>query len=324
MIYGADVLADSISPAGVRVVTIKGTYPRFMHPEVLRHRVQSHSVMSSRAVPTEIYLEMVRKDMFVPEAFHARVKGMGYGEALDTLLQKQAETIWRMAGMSAAMFAEQIMEVGIDKSRANRLLEPFLPVVDIITATEWSNFLALRQPDCGTVPNQDFPAQPEFQIWARMMREAMEQSKPVELDYGQWHLPKMQEDMDSSEEVMAEASAGRLAKVSFATHEVYELPEKGVARQRKLIGDAHWSPSEHPCRPMELEDLDDSSVLLPKLMIPGDQAGLVGSWMEEGGPDKPQLDKIWCGNLRGWVQLRKTYPLEHDRGAWLEHHERLL
>lgn len=315
MKYGAEILADSISPTGVRMTSVQGTYPRFIHAEVLRHRVQSHSVMSSRAVPTEKLIELVRNDMFIPETFHARVKGMGYGDELGSRLQNTARQIWTHAGMTMADAAEELMEVGIDKSRANRLLEPFLPVVDIITATEWSNFLALRQPaNNDPVPQQDFPAQPEFQIFARMVREAMEASKPLELKHDEWHLPLTPDFTLESDEAWwnewARISAGRCAKVSFMKLD-FEAPEIGLERQERLVDDAHWSPSEHVARPLKVGDINDVA-LAEKILVPA-------SMMIDAIGGRGYIDptKMWCGNLRGFVQLRKLYPLEHDRGLWL-------
>src|SRR3954453_12773250 len=82
--YYVRVLADSLSPDDVRLTTIEARYPRFIHAEVLRHRVDSHSVESSRARPLEdrtkpdspIHkgtLSLVREEPFVPETFNKRV-----------------------------------------------------------------------------------------------------------------------------------------------------------------------------------------------------------------------------------------------------------
>jgi thymidylate synthase ThyX len=183
--YDVKVLADSISPDGVRLTTLQCRYPRFIHSEMLRHRVFSHSVASSRAIPTEKQIERVRENPFVPETFNKRVKGMGVGEALDPEAQQDARDAWLWAADHAAMIAEKLNAIGIDKSRANRLLEPFIWVDDIITATEWDNFFALR----------DHPAaQPEFQILAQIMRAALKTSEPRHVGYDSWHLPYVKDE----------------------------------------------------------------------------------------------------------------------------------
>ena len=39
MPFSARVLLDSVSPAGVRLTTMEARYPRFIHAELLTHRV---------------------------------------------------------------------------------------------------------------------------------------------------------------------------------------------------------------------------------------------------------------------------------------------
>ena len=68
--------------------------------------------------------------------------------------------------------ADMLNEKGLDKSRANRLLEPFMWHTVIITATEWENFIALRCPD-GDQPDIAFPAQLEMQQFAICIRNAL-------------------------------------------------------------------------------------------------------------------------------------------------------
>ena len=50
--YSVRVLLDSVSPGGVRLVTMEARYPRFIHSEILTHRMFSRNAASSRALPT--------------------------------------------------------------------------------------------------------------------------------------------------------------------------------------------------------------------------------------------------------------------------------
>lgn len=282
MSYDVQILADSVSPDGVRLTTMKATYPRFIHSELMTHRVFSRNAASSRAIPTEKNIARVRENPFVPETFNARVKGMGVGEALED--QDSARTHWLGAAHAATVAAEALNALDVDKSRANRLLEPFLWMTTIISATEWANFFALR----------DHPAaQPEFQITARLMREAIEASDPEMFDYGMWHMPLIQsceiidtdgiaspEDMTAVDwEKWKMISAGRCARVSYDTHENFEPIEKSIERAKILMGNGHFSPFEHVARPA-------------------------------GGSEPHPPEQNFFGNFRGWVQMRTEIPFE--------------
>jgi hypothetical protein len=314
--YGAIILADSVSPDGVRLTTVQAAYPRFIHSEMLRHRVFAHSVASSRAIPTERQIAKVIERAFVPETFGKRVKGMGYGEGLAEEELEMAKDIWLEAAGSAARLAQALNELGIDKSRANRLLEPFIVIDDIITGTEWENFFALRQPrNSDPVPQSTFPAQPEFQIVARMMRDEMLTSVPRTLAFGEWHMPYTDDlpGLPPSAEIdwdfWGHVSAGRCAKVSFDTHEIYEAPELGSERAKKLKTDGHMSPFEHVARPISDQDMDPEwgDPIQNKLMIPLASAKRA----VHGGL---RAGDVWCGHLRGWVPLRKQIPNEDNFG----------
>jgi hypothetical protein len=319
MTYHAEILADSISPDGVRLVTFLTRYPRMIHAEMLRHRMFAHSVASSRAIPTEKLIEQVLTDPFVPE-FNRRVKGMGVGQPLDRVTQKVAQQRWRYAAEDSARNAQLLLDMVVDKSRVNRLLEPYMWVTDIITATEWKNFFALRQPsNDDPVPQIDFPSQPEFQIIARMMRDAMRASTPREMRT--WHLPlvKDQELIDDlgyvsgvsfglsgkeREEVIlrwAKISAARIARVSYQMQDQYEPVEKSLERFDQLAKDGHWSPLEHVARPMSSSDYQ---YLAEHLF---DTSSAIG--------------RSFCGHLRGWVCLRKEPPyneFEYNRALMIE------
>jgi len=53
MSINVEVVADSISPEGVRLTTVQVDIPRFILAQLNTHRVFSSNAQSSRAVPTE-------------------------------------------------------------------------------------------------------------------------------------------------------------------------------------------------------------------------------------------------------------------------------
>ncbi len=309
--YEARVLADSISPDGVRIVTILATFPRFLLAEWNTHRVFGRNSASSRAIPPEKIIERVLTNPFVPD-FNRRVRGMGVGEALNEDDAKRAREAWIVASYKAMDAARVLIDLDVDKSRINRLLEPWMWHTCITTSTEWGNFFGLRQPSGdGPVPDQTFPAQPEFQIIARMVRDAMDASDPQELQAGQWHLPLVSVDELSDlcvnpEKAMewALVSSSRCARVSYGTQEQDESHEASLARAKTLISSGHWSALEHAARPIQLSDLDDP--VADKIFAP-----------MHIDKDRPVSTEFFCGHLRGWVCLRKLYENEHDRSLMI-------
>lgn len=272
MSYSTNILADSVNPLGDRLTTLEVTLPRFLLAEFNTHRMLSRNSASSRAIPTEQQIERVLEDPFVP-TFNARVKGMGIGEALANSAQIAARKDWLDARDAAVKAARSLLH--IDKSRANRLLEPFAWQTIIVSATDWANFFALRDHDA---------AQPEFRRAAVGMRRAMEASTPQELGFGQWHLPLV---FDRDREklgaqagrLLAEVSAGRCARVSYVKHSEDETAQKSANRWALLCSAGHWSPGEHPARVVN-------------------------------EPEHYRRPSIYYGNFRGFVQLRKHYPNE--------------
>jgi hypothetical protein len=281
--YAAEILADSISPDGVRLTSMWVTFPRFILAEVNTHRMLSRNSNSSRAIPPEMQIQKVRENPFVPEIFNKRIKGMGVGESLNDSDAVLAHGVWLDAAAAACMAAEDLCELDCDKSRINRLLEPFLWHSAVISATEWDNFFALR----------DHPAaQPEFRILAKLMRKAMDESEPLVINYGEWHLPGTPDfpmnEVSPDWEMWKRVSAGRLARMTSYNLMSEDPVENALERAEKLIQSFHMSPTEHQATP-----------------IPGRDVGLLGETTVLGQP-------YFIGNFRGWKQFRKEIPNEHN------------
>lgn len=245
----AKIIEDSVTPNGCRLTTLELQYPRFIHGEVLTHRVFTRNAMSSRAIPVAKMIEQVRSNPARPLKFLLNKPGMQATEAGDDLWQVSCEALWQEAAESAAAFAERMVGFNVHKQFANRLLEPFQWMKTIVTATEWDNFFALRcHPD----------AQPEFQALACRMRDAM-WSSPVHprayLGEGQaaWHLPYVSDEERYTHpvEILLKLSTARCARVSYLTHDG-ENPDvdKDVALYERLVGaePRHSSPAEHQAR----------------------------------------------------------------------------
>lgn len=327
MSYAQAILADSITRYGVRVTTHLVTFPRFILAETNTPRVFARNSASSRAKPTEQLIKQVREDPFVPVKFNNRVKGMGIGVELED--QESARSVWRNAAEAAAHHAEMLVEFNVDKSRANRILEPFLWHTAIFTSTEWANFFGLRCPSDGP-PDPDFPAQIEFQTIACMMRDAMRENEPMLLEEDEWHTPlgnfrDLMEvdfhqygasDIEVATDRVLRCCARRIARVSYDRHLDTEPYVVSVDKAGELVTSGHFSPTEHICRPLMESDVswDENRLRIPLSSVP-DLYDSNGAWFP-GGVD---LGDLWCGNLRGWWQYRKNFENEFDitqNGEW--------
>lgn len=285
-LYEAAVLADSISPDGVRLTTLVVNMPRFILAEFNTHRVFSRNSASSRAIPVKKRIKLIEDDPFVPIAFGKNQPGMQSSEDLDEMRGRVARLVWLLGSKNAVAIAQELSDLEVHKQFANRVLEPYSPHTVIVTATEWANFYALR-----IHPH----AQPEINRCAESMLAAMEDSQPRYLGYGQWHLPLVDEegaDADLTLEEQIKVCTGRCARVSYLTHGGDRDPSKDVGLHDTLLSHGHMSPPEHPARPMSREDIE--KVLL--------------SYSGVTGVDRGDLDPTehFSGNFRGWVQYRKT------------------
>jgi thymidylate synthase ThyX len=272
------VIEDSISEAGARLTTLQLTYPRFVHSEFMTHRVFSRNASSSRAIPVAKMIEQVRNNPAMPIHWGKNQPGMQAREELTGSDLERAQNAWRYAAEKAAQIAEDMMEVGLHKQVANRILEPFQFIHVVVTATEWDNFDLLRD-------HKD--ADPNIGELAYLMRQARSESHPKLLYPGEWHLPYVthEERMEYPAETLVKLSAARCARASYNKHDG-TTPD--VESDTELFGQLvirpytdkrgnvlgyndpiHASPIEHQATPLR-------------------------------DPER------WSGNFRGWFQHRKA------------------
>ena len=225
------------------LVTVEANYPRFIHSELMTHRVFSRNAASSRAIPVAKLIAQVRENPAMPVHWGANQKGMQ--AELEVLDVEAAKAAWVIAANAAADQAELLNALGLHKQVVNRVLEPFVWMRTIITSTEWDNWFTLRN---------HADAQPEIQALAACMLEAIEASTPEVLDFGQWHLPYLEahEAGDKFDSDLCKISAARCARVSYLTHEgrVPSLEDDMALFERLVVSKPlHSSPLEHCATP---------------------------------------------------------------------------
>ena len=235
----ATVIADSIhADTGDRITTyILPRFPKVLLQELNTHRQYSSNAASSRAITITTFIERVKRDPYIP-AFTKAQKGMSGIEDNDEQFQSDCELEWQVAMDEAIERARAFHQLGAHKQNANRLLEPFVRVPVIVTATRWDNFFKLR---C------DAAAHPDFREVAIAMRDAMARSEPRPLTPGLWHIPMFDESMAEltlcNQRLVATA---RCARVSYANHDgsVSSLDNDSRLHDR-LLSSGHLSPFEH-------------------------------------------------------------------------------
>lgn len=241
MATSANIVADSIGPSGVRIVTMELIYPRFIHAEFMTHRVFSRNASSSRAIPVKRMLAQVWSNPAMPIHWGANQAGMQADEELQPFRKAAARFLWKAAGRAMCVPVWLMSKIGLHKQVANRLLEPWQHIHVVVTATEWENFFALR---CHNM------AQPEIKALADAMKTAQAWSRPVDLKVGEWHLPYVNavERSRLSTDDAIKVSAARCCRVSYLNHGgLVSTDTEDFRLYDRLMGaePPHMSPIEH-------------------------------------------------------------------------------
>lgn len=239
----AKVIADSIWDEN-RITTLQLKMPRFILSQFNKHRMFSSNAASSRAIPTAKLLEQVRNDPVIPVQWGKNQAGMVADGVLGVEASDECEAAWLAARDEAVLYAETLLDSGLHKQIANRLLEPFMWAEVVVTATEWDNFFKLRLAH---------DSQPEMQALAQVMKAAIDSSTPEKSPY---HLPYIDKEFltgagDAFEfyEQYKMISAARCARVSYLNHDQSQPNlERDLALAYKLKEATHLTPFEHQAR----------------------------------------------------------------------------
>lgn len=319
----AKIVADSINTNGNRITTYELEYHRYIHGEVMTHRLFSRNAMSSRAVPVAKMIKQVETSPATPIHWGANQSGMQADEECsnevcipyDGIVEKHSrDDAWNHAKDGMINVAEAMLEAGYHKQIVNRLLEPFQMMKIVLTATEFENFFWLR---C------DKDAQPEIQELARLMFECREESKPELLKAGEWHTPYVAHlDRPDGEEGVTYAvfdegfekyisvkeaiaiSSSCCAQVSYRG--IDNSYDKAMTVYERLgVGGnkIHASPFEHVGSPMVYTNTFDHTkayINKPAKEITQDDT----EW-EKGVTHCDRHMDLWSGNFKGWIQNRQ-------------------
>ena len=134
MSNSAKIVADSVSPDGVRLVTFIVTFARMVLAEFNTHRVFSRNSASSRAIPVKKMIKMVMENPYVPETWGKNQKGMQAGEDMTEEEAAIEVKAWLEERDYAVQRARERMERGVHKQIANRPLEHYMYHTAIVSS----------------------------------------------------------------------------------------------------------------------------------------------------------------------------------------------
>lgn len=294
------------------------------------------------------------KGMQGTEYFDSGLKVNIWDNQLTDYEPVSAPEAWWDAMYKAVDIAEQFNKAGVTKQIVNRILEPYMWHTVIVTATEWENFFALRCPQytfngmefTGTFRSRksaigaidengkEWLTEKHDAFWlevnkgqadihmmatAEAMWDAMNESKPIVLKAGEWHIPFHSSIVLNIAEVarlynesggvglptdefiqklqikVATASCARVSYTIVGEETKIASCVKDVELHDRLATSGHWSPFEHCAKAMSAGEFDAS----------------FHKGFEGDGPDF--YTNGWSGNFRGFTQYRKTFSNENIR-----------
>jgi hypothetical protein len=311
--------------------TFKLRYPRIIHAEMMTHRIHgtqpaweydlplglmydsdlSRNTSSSRAIPTPRLLQDVVDWPYEPWYWGKNQSGMAAAEELGPFERETAIQIWRDHRKASIDAAMKLHHLGAHKQLANRLIEVHGWITVVMTTTNLTNFLVLRE---------DAGAMPEIRRLAEMVRAASDTASIQDLAPGEWHLPFIDRDVDVDllpsrpknwqpaatifientrymdaawfDECLRKVSVARCARTSYLSNVTGKRSTlaEDIELHDKLLKflPIHASPAEHQLTP--------------------DRFDLIAADAEMGSVmfHRPSLH----GNMNGFIQYRKLIPNE--------------
>lgn len=296
----AAVIADSINPNGVRITTLELEYPRFIHAEVMTHRMFSRNSASSRAIPVSKVIEQVKNNPAMPVHWGKNQPGMQAKEELQGITKIAVKDSWIESAKEVARRADIMHQAGLHKQVVNRMLEPYQLIKVVVTATEWNNFFFLRD-------HED--AQPEIQKLARVMLGEMQYSKPQQLHYGMWHLPYIETRVVEDTQVYKNPDGG-----FYSLEEAIQISCSSCAQvsYRKLDTSLEKAKDIYK-RLVESEPVHASAFEHVAQCVDTDNIELDHDWIV-GMTHVDMQGQHWSGNFRDWIQYRQLIPNHSKKG----------
>jgi hypothetical protein len=265
----------------------------------------SRNAASSRAIPVAKTIEMVRSDPAMPVHWGKNQPGMQANEELTGFELDQVQAGWKLSARRQADYAENMAHYGAHKQIVNRVLEPYVWIKVVATATEYNNFWWLRD-------HKD--AQPEIRQLAKVMHKAYRDAEIHTLYDDEWHLPylhlvrgtglnrKLHYCLDEDIRTAISLEDAKMVSASLCAQVSYRKLDFSVEKARDIFKrliesePVHASPVEHQ--------------LLVK--NPNDFTMQQARW--QGWTHMDFDGNYWSGNIKGYIQYRQLIPNHVKRG----------
>nr|DAJ47080.1 MAG TPA: Hint (Hedgehog/Intein) domain C-terminal region [Caudoviricetes sp.] len=326
-------------------IEVDGKYHNFLANGIVVH--------NSRAIPFEKMVEVVEKEPFIPIAWQLQHKGMQGTEYLtDPKYIEEKNKNWLEARDKAVHCAKVLKQdiiketndgglnyyhtpnTSLSKNYSNRLLEPFMWVTQIVTASieAFENLFRLRCPiyelevcpdsvvyarskkefiehydcfedkdDLWWLQHNKGQAEIHFMDLAEKMYDALNESEPTELKSGEWHIPFSNEPCFTPEMSLMDKivlSCAMIARTSYTKIGDSQNISLETARNifERCKKERHDSIFEHAGRCMTKNEYETNLRGVVHLDVPDDE-----EYYYYGGIEKA---RGWNKAFKGFLQLR--------------------
>ncbi len=281
----SEVVKASVNPRGKKIVTFLWTYPRFIHSEIMTHRMFSRNAASSRAIPVDKMIQAIEDDPAMPEWWGKNQKGMQAGEQLDEFsidnCKKEINLIKDVVIGSKYKLIDnetysQLLSLTENKHEdldysilleIKNILEEKIKTAKGVKGLNidglhkqtsnryiepWMHMTVLvtaTEWDNFFALRAHPAAQPEFQTLAYKALDQYLNIECQELDWDEWHIP-FRDNVKGDEKDLI-SSVASCARTSYTKHNGDFTHDEQKELYNRLSKLGHWSPFEHQAQAQE-------------------------------------------------------------------------
>lgn len=350
--FDAKVVLHSVGPAGIPLISVAATYPRFIHAEFMTHRDRARNAASSRAIPWKRQSKVACTMQEMPKG----AIPIGIGEFSEIGLDPAARYHYYIPKcMYSMVMSDPVVPIEFGREQSGMQSGAALEGVELREAmTTWMEArnsavgyadrlakLGVHKSLCNRLTEpfmwitvlytstewRNFfrlrchpKAEVHFQLIAGMMREAISKSVPQVLGAGEWHLPYL---TDEERETLKTVSgrdwcASKTMPImyyptDFMTED--ELWERTRIEYWKRVSSGRCARLSYLTHEGVRDTSEDVRLCGDLIKPPGDELEEVmhASPLEHVA-EAGSDGSIRSGPFRGWKQFRKEFVNENVIG----------